>query len=67
MAPALVETVTETKPDYDYTNSGTGAYKVAFNTGPKAFKKDNELQGTEKQPPAKYPNYLPVWNNETSQ
>ncbi|KAF2655935.1 TauD-domain-containing protein [Lophiostoma macrostomum CBS 122681] len=70
MAPALVdtttETITETRPTYDFANSGTGAYKVAFNTGPKAFQKDNELQGTEKQPPARYPNYLPVWNNETS-
>jgi sulfonate dioxygenase len=35
--------------------------KEAFVTGPKAFRSDAELKGTAKQPPAKYPNYLPTW------
>ena len=30
-----------------------------------AYKHENELKGTEKQPPASFPNYLPVWDNET--
>ncbi|OOF96748.1 hypothetical protein ASPCADRAFT_4788 [Aspergillus carbonarius ITEM 5010] len=30
-----------------------------------AYKHDHELKGTEKQPPASFPNYLPVWDNET--
>ena len=35
--------------------------KEAFISGPKAFRSDAELKGTGKQPPAKYPNYLPTW------
>jgi sulfonate dioxygenase len=35
--------------------------KEAFIGGPKAFRPDAELQGTGKQPPAKYPKYLPTW------
>jgi sulfonate dioxygenase len=38
--------------------------KDAFQSGPKNFKIDAELKGTEKQPPAKYPNYLPTWNDK---
>lgn len=38
--------------------------KEAFIGGPKAFRSDAELKGTGKQPPAKYPNYLPVWDAE---
>ncbi|RAK96195.1 TauD/TfdA dioxygenase family protein [Aspergillus ibericus CBS 121593] len=30
-----------------------------------AYKHESELKGTEKQPPASFPNYLPVWDNET--
>ncbi|KAJ5885012.1 hypothetical protein N7495_009522 [Penicillium taxi] len=29
------------------------------------IEKDAELKGTSKLPPASYPNYLPVWDNET--
>jgi sulfonate dioxygenase len=62
MAPALVEEVTQhTTLDY---KSGVGAYKEAAPGGPKVFKKELELRGTEKHAPAKYPNYLPTWDNE---
>ncbi|KAK3044055.1 hypothetical protein LTS18_002293, partial [Coniosporium uncinatum] len=46
---------------------GPSDYKEAFNSGPSNFKKDVELKGSDKQPPAKYPNYLPVWDNEKGQ
>ncbi|KAL6710865.1 hypothetical protein ACN47E_007922 [Coniothyrium glycines] len=62
MAPALVEAVTEqTTVGY---KSGVGQYKEAAFGGPKVFKKDLELRGTDKHAPARYPNYLPVWDNE---
>ena len=60
MAPALVEIPQEEKTDY--TKSGTGQYKEAYIGGPRAFRHDAELKGTGKQPPAKYPNYLPTWD-----
>ncbi|KAF1948402.1 TauD-domain-containing protein [Byssothecium circinans] len=59
MAPALIEQPAQ--PAVGYNHYGTGQYKVAFNSGPKAFSADAELKGTGKQPPAKYPNYLPTW------
>lgn len=30
------------------------------------YERETELQGTEKIAPASYPNYLPVWDNETA-
>ncbi|KAF2446799.1 TauD-domain-containing protein [Karstenula rhodostoma CBS 690.94] len=62
MAPALVEV--PLPEAINYAKSGTGAYKEAFQSGPKSFRADAELKGTEKQPPAKYPNYLPTWNDK---
>ncbi|KAF9737859.1 hypothetical protein PMIN06_004305 [Paraphaeosphaeria minitans] len=62
MAPALVEV---SLPEaINYAKSGTGAYKDAFAAGPKHFKADAELKGTDKHPPAKYPNYLPTWTDK---
>ena len=59
MAPALVETQ-QPPPD------AQPPFKEAFAYGgPKAFKKDVELQGTATQPPASYPNYLPTWPEKT--
>jgi len=63
MAPALVETVVQQQA-VDY-KSGVGQYKEPGNSGPKAFRRDLELRGTEKHAPARYPNYLPTWDNET--
>ncbi|KAF2792536.1 TauD-domain-containing protein [Melanomma pulvis-pyrius CBS 109.77] len=60
MAPALVETPQE--PAVNYTKSGTGQYKEAYIGGPKVFSQEAELHGTGKQPPAKYPKYLPTWD-----
>lgn len=78
MALALIETPLQEA--VRYSKSGTGEYKVrvtlpisvdmakvfkeAFIGGPKAFRSDAELKGTGKQPPAKYPDYLPTWDGE---
>ena len=62
MAPALVETQQST---FDLTFrevSGVGQYKEAYIGGPKAFKKEVEEKGSDSQPAASFPNYLPVWN-----
>ena len=37
----------------------------AFIGGPRAYDNDREVNGTDKQPPATHPNYLPVWDAET--
>lgn len=39
--------------------------KEAFIGGPQAYDKTGEEQGTKKQPAAKYPKYLPIWDPET--
>lgn len=63
MAPAaIIETETKTQKNIQVT--GTVDYKEAFNYGPKAFRKDIELEGTEKSAPAKHPKYLPTWDFE---
>ncbi|PVI05874.1 TauD-domain-containing protein [Periconia macrospinosa] len=58
MAPALIEQ--PILEDTNFSKSGQGEYKSPFG-GPKNFSVDAELKGTGKQPPAKYPNYLPTW------
>ncbi|KAF2400475.1 alpha-ketoglutarate-dependent taurine dioxygenase [Trichodelitschia bisporula] len=64
-APAVVETTTLThNPALREPVSANTIYKEVYIGGPKAFSKDAELKGTGKQPPAKYPNYLPVWDAE---
>lgn len=40
--------------------------RASFVGGPKSFDSAGELKGTENQPPASYPNYLPVWHNEST-
>ena len=61
MAPALVEIPQQTSTN---AKSGAGEYKEAYIGGPKAYRLDAELKGTAKQPPAKYPHYLPTWDAE---
>lgn len=64
MAPALVDAAPAVQQaDVNY-KSGVGQYKEAAFGGPKVFKRELELRGTEKHAPARYPNYLPVWDNE---
>lgn len=40
---------------------GIGAYK---DNAPVSYSREAELKGTKQAPPASYPNYLPVWDNE---
>lgn len=64
MAPALVETAPAVEQPQVNFKSGVGQYKEAAFGGPKVFKKELELRGTDKHAPARYPNYLPTWDNE---
>ena len=65
MAPALVESapLASLNPAFR-EKSGVGQYKEAYIGGPRAYKKDAELKGTETQPAARFANYLPVWDRE---
>ena len=63
MAPALVDTVVHEQSTANF-KSQAGQYKEAAFGGPKLYKKELELRGTGEHAPAKYPNYLPVWDFE---
>ncbi|RAL10837.1 TauD/TfdA dioxygenase family protein [Aspergillus homomorphus CBS 101889] len=67
MAPSITETATlslrakpvsELKTDSGFNKENSIGYA-------EIYKHDKEIKGTEKQPPASFPNYLPVWDNET--
>lgn len=63
MAPSLVDTIpartTATlKTDAGFNKENLIGYKESYSH-------ESEIKGTEKQPPASFPNYLPVWDNET--
>ena len=65
MAPALIETPQDSSAEKVYVKTEIqDGYKEAFAQGPKTTNWDNELKGVGKHPPAKYPHYLPVWDNE---
>ena len=63
MAPGLVEP-SQSAPAATYAKGSTGP-KEAFIGGPQAYNETAEEKGTEKQPPATHPSYLPVWDAET--
>ena len=63
MAPGLVDP-RQAAPASDFVRASVGP-KEAFIGGPQVFNKVAEEQGTEKQPPATHPNYLPVWDDAT--
>lgn len=62
MAPGLVDPP-KTAPAQNPTKGSVGP-KEAFIGGPQVFNKIAEEQGTERQPPATHPNYLPVWDTD---
>lgn len=68
MAPALVETVVPDVGNLTLKQHAleNGHNKEGFIGSPLEFDKDRELKGTARQPAASFPNYLPVWDNETS-
>lgn len=64
MAPALVEDIPIRESVAQKANIKEGFNKELFQGGNKDFDNTIELKGSGKQPPATYPNYLPVWDNE---
>ena len=63
MAPGLVDPP-QAAPALDVAK-GTVGPKEAFIGGPQVFNKVAEVQGTERQPPATHPEYLPIWDADT--
>lgn len=61
MAPALINPAVH-EQSHENFQSQAGQYKEAAFGGPKLYKKDLELRGTGEHAPARYPNYLPVWD-----
>jgi sulfonate dioxygenase len=63
MAPALVDPlpIRETSEKPKFTE---GFNKEAFISVSTSYDNEAETKGTASQPPATYPNYLPVWDNE---
>ena len=62
MAPGLID------PQQTHTAVTPKALvgpKEAFIGSPKAFNKRAEEEGTESQPPATHPQYLPIWDADT--
>lgn len=65
MAPSAVETLpvraapaSKAKHDASWNKEGLIGYG-------EAYVHEKEIKGTETQAPASFPNYLPVWDNET--
>lgn len=66
MAPSLIEPVSvraETK--LKSSKIETGFNKEGVVGLQEAYVHEDEIKGTKKQPPASFPHYLPVWDNET--
>ena len=63
MAPGLVNPL-RVVPALNLVKDSAGP-KEAFIGGPQVFNKIAEEQGTERQPPATHPKYLPVWDADT--
>ncbi|KAI4210571.1 MAG: hypothetical protein LQ351_006549 [Letrouitia transgressa] len=62
MAPGLTEPQPQVAPAASESLKGP---KELFIGGPKGYSKTGEENGTETQPAASHPNYLPVWDAET--
>ncbi|CAF9911700.1 MAG: hypothetical protein ALECFALPRED_007625 [Alectoria fallacina] len=63
MAPGLIDPPQAT-PASSFAKASVGP-KEAFIGGPQVFNKIAEEQGTEKQPAAAHPKYLPLWDPDT--
>lgn len=64
MAPSLTETVALRAPTFSVPFKTDAGHNKENLIGYK-YEKEAELKGTDKLPPASFPNYLPVWDNET--
>ncbi|BDD63506.1 hypothetical protein MAP00_008385 [Monascus purpureus] len=73
MAPSLVESETSAQsiplrapPPVEQTLKDDAGFNKEQSIGyAEKFRLQDELKGTAKQPPASFPHYLPVWDNET--
>lgn len=64
MAPGLTENVGLRAPTAAPPLKSDAGHNKENLIGYK-YEKDHEIKGTDKLPPATYPEYLPVWDNET--
>lgn len=64
MAPSLTETVSLRDPTFTVPLKTEAGHNKENLIG-YSYEKEAELKGTEKIAPASFPNYLPVWDNET--
>lgn len=64
MAPSLTEPVGLRAPPVTLPLKSDGGYNKENLIGYK-IEKEREIKGTDKLPPVSYPEYLPVWDNET--
>lgn len=65
MAPAPVESLPVRTTPIAQLKHDAGTNKENIIGYKSAYVHENEIKGTGKQPPASFPNYLPVWDNET--
>ena len=68
MAPSIAETIpirTQPIPSKLSTDAGHNKENLIGYAG--TYSHETEIKGTKEQPPASFPNYLPVWDNESSQ
>jgi sulfonate dioxygenase len=64
MAPSIVKTTAIQTVPVSKINEG---FNKEFFVGlEEAYGHQDEIKGTVKQPPASFPHYLPVWDNETA-
>ncbi|KKK12133.1 hypothetical protein AOCH_000702 [Aspergillus ochraceoroseus] len=63
--PSLAEPISLRAPPKSLLKTEGGYNKENLIGYGEAYKHDDEIQGTVKQPPASFPSYLPVWDNET--
>lgn len=64
MAPSLTESVGLRAPPVTLPLKSDGGFNKENLIGYK-IEKEREIKGTDKLPPVSYPEYLPVWDNET--
>jgi sulfonate dioxygenase len=65
MAPSIAEPVSLRALPKSILKTDAGHNKENLIGYGEAYKHADEIKGTTKQPPAAFPDYLPVWDNET--
>lgn len=67
MAPAIVETTQVQEEVRLPAKRIPEGFNKEFYRSKEEYSREAEEKGTERHPPASYPNYLPVWDNEKGQ